>query len=129
MKSLAVLIFPGIQTLDLFGPIEMLGGVFDKIAITLVAEADEPLATRHGQRIVPDKTIADGSDYDLLLIPGGDSALEVAKNSTDGQVVSTRACLTGQTVAPYCTIMLKWSEGAPAPDGICGAEIKEVVLL
>ncbi len=78
MKRLAVLVFPGIQTLDLFGPIEMLGGLFDKISITLVAETADPLPTRHGQRIVPDRTIADGTDYDLLLIPGGDSALDVA---------------------------------------------------
>lgn len=80
MKTLAVFIFPGIQTLDLFGPIEMIGGLFDKISITFVAESDAPLPTRHGQRIVPDKTIADGANYDLLLIPGGDSALDVAKN-------------------------------------------------
>lgn len=80
MKSLAVLIFPGIQTLDLFGPIEMLGGFTDKISLTMVAEKPEPVATRHSQRIVPDKTIADGADYNLLLIPGGDSALEVANH-------------------------------------------------
>ncbi|MEM9148305.1 MAG: DJ-1/PfpI family protein [Pseudomonadota bacterium] len=80
MKSLAVFVFPGVQTLDLFGPIELLGFV-DKVALTLVAETEAPVPTRHGQRILPDKTIQDGSDYDLLLIPGGDSALEVPKNA------------------------------------------------
>lgn len=81
MKSLAVFIFPGVQTLDLFGPIELLGGFDDKIVLTLVAETDAPVPTRHGQRILPDKTIHDAASYDLLLIPGGDSAIEVAKNS------------------------------------------------
>lgn len=81
MKSLAVLVFPGIQTLDLFGPIEMLGGMLDEVSITLVAENADPLPTRHGQRIIPDKTIGNGTDYDLLLIPGGDSALDVAKSA------------------------------------------------
>ena len=76
MKKLAVFIFPGIQTLDLFGPIEMLAGFDDRIALTMVAETLAPLPTRHGQRICPDKTIDDGSDYDLLLIPGGDSAID-----------------------------------------------------
>ena len=37
MKKLAVFIFPGIQTLDLFGPIEMLAGFDDRIALTMVA--------------------------------------------------------------------------------------------
>ncbi|MEM9044827.1 MAG: DJ-1/PfpI family protein [Pseudomonadota bacterium] len=80
MKSLAVFVFPGIQTLDLFGPIELLGGFRDKIALTLVAETEAPIATRHGQRIIPDRTIADQAAYDLLLIPGGDSAIDVAES-------------------------------------------------
>jgi putative intracellular protease/amidase len=102
MRSLAVLIFPGIQTLDLFGPIEMLGGNFDDIAITLVAETPEALPTRHGQRILPDKTIADGTDYDLLLIPGGDSALEVAKSAEATRwIVDTAA--RAELVMTVCT--------------------------
>ena len=80
MKSLAVFVFPGVQTLDLFGPIELLGGFYDKIALTLVAEAVAPVPTRHGQRIIPDKTIHDPALYDLLLMPGGDSALDVARS-------------------------------------------------
>lgn len=80
MKSLAVFVFPGVQTLDLFGPIELLGGFEDRLDLTLVAETDAPLPTRHGQRILPDKTIHDRAQYDLLMIPGGDSALEVAKS-------------------------------------------------
>ncbi|MCV3273754.1 DJ-1/PfpI family protein [Roseobacter sinensis] len=79
MKSLAVFVFPGVQTLDLFGPIEFLGGFAERISLTLVAETDEPVVTRHGQRILPDTTIHTGGAYDLLLIPGGDSALDVAK--------------------------------------------------
>ena len=81
MKKLAVFLFPGIQTLDLFGPIEMLGGFDDRIVLTMVAETLEPVPTRHGQRILPDKSIDDGSDYDLLLIPGGDSAIDAGQRA------------------------------------------------
>lgn len=80
MKTLAVLVFPGFQTLDLFGPLEMLGGVGDEIKITIVAETLEPVASVHGQGLLVDKTVADGSDYDLLFIPGGDTALVAGKN-------------------------------------------------
>ncbi|MEL7115686.1 MAG: hypothetical protein AAGP08_08850, partial [Pseudomonadota bacterium] len=68
-----------------------------------------------------------GSVVDFL---GGHlTILEVAKNSTDGQFVSTRDCLTGQPVAPYSTIVLKWPADRPAPDGVRGAELAEVALL
>ena len=79
MRTLAVFIFPGIQTLDLFGPIELLGGFFDQINIVLVAETTDAVPTRHGQRIVPDATIDDGTTYDLLLVPGGDSAIDAGR--------------------------------------------------
>ncbi|MEO0359473.1 MAG: DJ-1/PfpI family protein [Pseudomonadota bacterium] len=81
MKSLAVFVFPSVQTLDLFGPIELLGGFDDRISLTLVAETDEPVPTRHGQRILPDRTIHDPASYDLLMIPGGDGALQVAESA------------------------------------------------
>ncbi len=70
MKTLAALIFPGFQTLDLFGPIEMLGSLRDEIKITVVAETPEPVSSVHGQSLSVDKTLSESSDYDLLLIPG-----------------------------------------------------------
>jgi transcriptional regulator GlxA family with amidase domain len=75
MKTLGVFIFPKIQTLDLFGPIEMFGGFREQITITLVAETSEPVPAVHGQLVVPDTTIEAGSSYDLLLVPGGDNAI------------------------------------------------------
>ncbi len=80
MKTLAALVFPGFETLDYFGPIEMLGGYGQETEIITVAKGRDPVPSVHGQRIVIDKTIAEKADYDLLLIPGGDSALEVAKD-------------------------------------------------
>ncbi|MEM7193619.1 MAG: DJ-1/PfpI family protein [Pseudomonadota bacterium] len=85
MKSLAVLIFPGFQTLDLFGPLEMLGSMRNDIEITIVAETLDAVPSVHGQRLCVDKTLNDGTDYDLLFIPGGDSALDAAKKSNIAQ--------------------------------------------
>jgi putative intracellular protease/amidase len=75
MRTLAALVFPGFETLDYFGPIEMLGGVGGEIEIITVAKRRDPVPSVHGQRIVVDKAIFEKNDYDLLLIPGGDSAL------------------------------------------------------
>lgn len=80
MRTLAALVFPGFETLDYFGPIEMLGGMGDEIEVITVAKGNDPVPSVHGQKIVVDKTIAEKSDYDLLFIPGGDSALFEAKD-------------------------------------------------
>lgn len=75
MKTLAALVFPGFQTLDLYGPLEMLGdhdpGAVD---IKIVAETLDPVPSYHGTRTAVDRTLADSTDYDLILIPGGDAA-------------------------------------------------------
>ncbi|MGB0508097.1 MAG: DJ-1/PfpI family protein, partial [Pikeienuella sp.] len=78
MRTMAALVFPGFQTLDYFGPIEMLGGFRDEIEIVTVAAQPEPVPSRHGQRIVIDRVLSEKSDYDLLFIPGGDSAITAA---------------------------------------------------
>lgn len=75
MRTLAALVFPGFQTLDYFGPIEMLGDPKYKIEMITVAIGADPVPSRHGQRIVPDTTTTESTDYDLLFVPGGDSAL------------------------------------------------------
>lgn len=76
MRSLAALVFPGFQTLDFFGSMEMLGDPTYEIRIITVAEQMAPVPSRHGQKIVPDTTISESTAYDMLLIPGGDIALE-----------------------------------------------------
>ncbi len=80
MRTLAALVFPGFQTLDYFGPIEMLGDPAYDIEIITVAKSSDPVPSRHGQRIVVDAVLSEKHDYDLLFIPGGDSALIEAQD-------------------------------------------------
>ena len=110
MKTLAALVFPGFETLDYFGPIEMLGGFGNETEIITVAKQSDPVPSCHGQRIVVDKTLSEKNDYDLLLIPGGDSALiagedeellqwirEVSANAERVMAVCTGTVLLGMT--------------------------------
>ncbi|MEM9061515.1 MAG: DJ-1/PfpI family protein [Pseudomonadota bacterium] len=82
MRTMAALVFPGFQTLDFFGPIEMLGGFYEEIEVITVAQGSDPVPSRHGQRISVDKILSEKTDYDLLFIPGGDSALDAAKDES-----------------------------------------------
>jgi transcriptional regulator GlxA family with amidase domain len=81
MRTLAALVFPGFETLDYFGPIEMLGGFGKETEIITVAKGRDPVPSCHGQRIVVDRTLSETTDYDLLLIPGGDAALVEGKDA------------------------------------------------
>jgi putative intracellular protease/amidase len=102
MKQLAALVFPGFQTLDFFGPIEMLGGLRNDIEITIVAETLDPVPSVHGYKILPEKTLADCDDYDLLFIPGGDSALIVAESKVVSDwLIKTSA--NAELVMTVCT--------------------------
>ncbi|MEM1299421.1 MAG: DJ-1/PfpI family protein [Pseudomonadota bacterium] len=102
MRDMAALVFPGFQTLDFFGPIEMLGGFRDEITITTVANTPGPVVSRHGQKIVVDRLIAEKDDYDLLFIPGGDSALDAAKEE-DLMDWVRRTSANAERVMAVCT--------------------------
>ena len=80
MRTLAALVFPGFQTLDFFGPMEMLGDFSHGIEIITVAKSADPVPSRHGQKIMVDRTLSEKADYDLLFIPGGDNALIEARD-------------------------------------------------
>ncbi len=102
MRTLAALVFPGFETLDYFGPIEMLGGFGEETKIITVAKDLSPVPSVHGQRIVIDKSITEKNDYDLLFIPGGDSALKEAKDEELMQWIR-EASANAERVMAVCT--------------------------
>lgn len=102
MRTLAALVFPGFETLDYFGPIEMLGGFTGQTKIITVAQGADPVPSVHGQRIVIDATLDQSDDYDLLLIPGGDTALDAAKDPALLQWIAN-ASAKAERVMAVCT--------------------------
>ncbi len=102
MRTLAAFVFPGFETLDYFGPIEMLGGLSEEIEVVTVAKASEPVPSVHGQKIVIDNQLSDKDDYDLILIPGGDSALVECVDDETLEWIS-RASANAERVMAVCT--------------------------
>ena len=102
MRTLAALVFPGFQTLDYFGPIEMLGDPEYEIEIITVAKSLDPVPSRHGQKIVVDKLLSEKNDYDLLFIPGGDAALVEAEDEALKQWIRD-ASKNAERVLAVCT--------------------------
>ena len=111
MRTLAALAFPGFQTLDLYGPLEMLGDHdVGEVEIKIVAETMDPVPSYHNTRTAVDATFSDGADYDLLMIPGGDAApleprneamnqwiIDVSKNAEYVMAVCTGTVLLATT--------------------------------
>ena len=72
----AVLLFDGFESLDAFGPYEVLAvgtGVDaapDYEVSLVTADPTDSVTSAHGATVVPDGTVAD-VDPDLLVVPGG----------------------------------------------------------
>jgi len=103
MRTLAALVFPGFQTLDLFGPLEMLGDHdVGKVDIKIVAETLDPVPSYHGARTAVDRTLAESAEYDLILIPGGDAAPLEPRNAAINDWI-IEASSNAEYVMAVCT--------------------------
>lgn len=80
-RSIVIVVFDGLQSLDLTGPLEVfdgaeqyrraygLGGLAYRM--TVVAPTDRPVRTSSGLSIVPDAAIGDDGPIDTLVVAGG----------------------------------------------------------
>jgi transcriptional regulator GlxA family with amidase domain len=107
----AVLLFEGFESLDAFGPYEVLSVGADAgpdFGVSLVtAEPTSQVTSARGATVVPDGTVAE-TDPDLLVVPGGgwnDAADRGARTEADRgtipELLADRADTT--TIAGVCT--------------------------
>ena len=78
MKTVAIAIFPGVQALDVAGPLDvfMEANSFiapqDAYAITVVGADRTAVRASNGMKLTPDVGFDEAADrYDLLLVAGG----------------------------------------------------------
>jgi transcriptional regulator GlxA family with amidase domain len=69
--KVAALLFPGFELLDLYGPLEMLGLLGERVSITMLAKAAGEIPSSAGPKGVADASLDEVKNLDLLLIPGG----------------------------------------------------------
>ncbi|MFI6514153.1 DJ-1/PfpI family protein [Spirillospora sp. NPDC050679] len=86
MTTYGLLIFEGAEELDFVGPWEVftvsadLRGAGDRAV--LIADRS-PVRAVKGMRVLPDHTLEDHPDLDVLLVPGGDGRHEIAPEVLD----------------------------------------------
>jgi transcriptional regulator GlxA family with amidase domain len=78
MRSIALAIFPGVQALDVAGPLDVFAeangflAADERYAITVVGTEPGPFRASNGLAMSPDRIVgAPGDRYDMILVAGG----------------------------------------------------------
>ncbi len=100
--AVGMIVFEGFELLDVFGPLEMLGLLRERVSITILAEQIGPVRSSAGPVVLAERTLADPGQLDVLLVPGGMGTRREVNNP--GFLASLRT-VAGATphVASICT--------------------------
>ena len=101
-RTLGVVLFPGFELLDVYGPLEAFGHLPEAFRIVQVAEHAGPIASAPGVRVVADAAMADAPKLDWLLIPGGIGTRREVDNPKILDWLRARS-ETAERVAAVCT--------------------------
>lgn len=112
-RQVAILVYPGVQSLDVTGPLEVFAGAQRIIEaegrpdrgyeVRLVAARPGPLRTSSGLTITPDQNLpGPPAQIDTLLVPGGAGRLELGQ---EAEILDWLARASGQArrTASVCT--------------------------
>jgi transcriptional regulator GlxA family with amidase domain len=104
MRTLGVLLFPGFELLDVFGPLEAFGHrlLGEHYRVRLVAEQAGAVASAQGPRAVADHGLDDCPRLDVLLVPGGMGTRREVDNARLGGWIAARAA-DAELVTSVCT--------------------------
>ena len=84
LLAIGVLIFPDAEELDFVGPFEVLSYInkvrSESTKVMFIAETSDPVRANNGMRILPDLSLNDCPQLDILVVPGGRGRLQAMKN-------------------------------------------------
>jgi len=80
-KTVGVILFPGFELLDVFGPLEAFGMVPDRFKLTMAAHAAGPVASAQGPQALAEHSLANCPHLDLILVPGGIGTRDEVKHA------------------------------------------------
>lgn len=101
-RSIGVVLFPGFELLDVFGPLEMYGQAPDHFEIQLVSEKGGEVASAQGPRSVADVAFCDAPNFDIVLVPGGIGTRAEVSNGVLMQWILSQS-KTSEFVTSVCT--------------------------
>ncbi|MDZ4858980.1 MAG: DJ-1/PfpI family protein [Candidatus Hydrogenedentes bacterium] len=100
-KTLGVVLYPGFEVLDVFGPVEMFISVgAERLRVIMIAEEAGPVASGtmsdkagnwSGPKVVADYGFADAPHVDILMIPGGAGTIKQLTNTACHEFLKQRS--------------------------------------
>ena len=102
LLKVGAVIFPGFELLDIYGPLEMLGMLRERVSLVMLAETAGPVPNNQGPKGVADLALAEAKGIDILLIPGGWGTRKEVENTA---FLDQLAILSAEAhfVASICT--------------------------
>jgi len=108
-KNAGILLFNDVELLDFAGPYEVFSTTFftdseePAFLVLTVSQQGEIITSRNGLKVIPDSTIFDAHDLDILIVPGGYGAEKVEIHN--GVLVEWIRSQAGraETIASVCT--------------------------
>ena len=100
--NVGVLLFENFETLDVFGPVEILGRLKDFYTISFYSLQGGLIRNQHGVEISTEKLESDSNNLDLFIIPGGQGT----RNEVDNRLLIDsirRISLLSKYVLTVCT--------------------------
>ena len=95
MLTVGVLLFPQVEELDFVGPFEILSYINkirpESTKVLLIAESAEPVEAFNGMKIIPDVTMANCPQLDILVVPGGKGRYAAMKNTAIKEFIQQQA--------------------------------------
>ena len=113
MKTVTMLLYDGVDEMDFCGPLEVLascrkvvdGKRTDKPAflVETIAARVGSIRCAHGVQVLPDKSVIQALESDIVLVPGGPGARQESAVSSLLLEYLAKATATAELVASVCT--------------------------
>lgn len=112
-RRIAILLYPGVQSLDVTGPLEVFSAAREVLAaagsvdpgyeVVTIARSPHALRSSSGLALIPDVPMPRGaSGIDTLIVPGGSGREQAAKDETLLRWIA-RAPRSARRIAAVCT--------------------------
>jgi len=90
-RTLGILLYPGFEVLDAYGPIELWGNLGKHVQVVTIAAKRGEIQSSLGPKTIADYGYEDAPFLDLILVPGGMGAFQMIEDMTTLKWLRERA--------------------------------------
>lgn len=99
VRTLGIVLFPGFELLDAYGPLEMWGNLKPQVKIVTVAKEKGEVASNQGPKTMAEFGFKDCPPLDLILVPGGFGAVTTLRDQDTLNFIRERSAKSEITMS------------------------------